>query len=157
MKNKGSHFIDKWPEWKKEMLDKYDSEDHVELACDSVFDFINHAISNPTMPTVRVPKFGTLRPMVGKLNMGIKSTFRWWKKGNKTREDVVYIVKKLWPVRNRLINEFYGEFTATNWHQYFRASVDEEFIDFVKNKYIIPRKKMPYDYKIRENKKIDLN
>jgi len=155
---RSSHFVDKWPEWKEEKMSKFDlSEEHFEFVCDSSFDFISECISNPTMPILKISGFGTLKPTIGKINLGLKSAFRWNKLGNKTTEELRNVVRRLWPVRNRLINEYYGEFTATNWHQYFKASAGGSVIQFIKNKYIKPRKKMPYKYKLRENKDITLN
>lgn len=157
-KQRSSHFVDKWPDWKKETMTETGlSEEHLEFVCDSSFEFINKCISNPTMPTIKISGFGTLKPTVGKINLGVKSAFRWMKSGNKTKDELRDVIRKLWPIRNRLINEYYGEFTATNWHQYFKASAGERFVQFINNKYVKARKRMPYKYKIRENKDIPLN
>lgn len=153
-----SHYSNRWPEWKKSKLEETGlSEEKLELLLDSVFDFVKISMENPTMPVIKLGDFANLKPSVGKLTGAVKRAIWNWRNGNKSREGVVALIKKVWPIRNRLINEYNGEFTAKNWHQYFKASVGKDFIVFVKNRYTKPRTRLTGTYRHRKNTDYPLN
>lgn len=145
------HFSDKWPEWKKKWMDELGlDEDQFNHVIDSSVDMIAEKMSNPTMPGVVIPRFGKIYPNKSYINSSIWMSILHWKKGRKTRESLVELIKRLWPIRNRLINEKDGEYTAKNWNQYYKASEGEEYVKFVENKYTGPREKIRSYRKILE-------
>lgn len=148
---------DRWLGWKNKKLEEHNiSEEHLHFAINHTFDFIEMAIMNPTMPVIVMENLGTFKPTLSMINASIRYRMRWYRSGNKSREEIVDDLKRLWPIRNRLINEALGEFTSRNWNQYFLAS-DGDYINFIKNEYTTERKWVEYKLDDKNNKKFKLN
>lgn len=127
-----NRFTDRFKGWKENVQKEYGIDDeHFDLIVEENFAFIAQCIDNPTMPVVSLPKFGTFTPTVGKLSMSVHTTLRWLReKGDSYRKTAQERIKKVWPIRNRLINEKNGEYTSANWAKHFKRSEGRKLIDF---------------------------
>jgi hypothetical protein len=112
------------------MMKEYDlSEEHLHLIVEDHFNYVGECMSNPTMPKISLPGFGKFIPSKGQINQSLRLTMRWYRiKGEGYKSRVVGVIKKLWPVRNRLINENNEEYTAKNWRKHFLKSREKDAV-----------------------------
>lgn len=120
--------LERIPGWKERIMEEYDlSEEHVDFIVNHAVNWIPDTIENPTMPEIQIKGFGTFRPNLKVIKSALSQSLRHKKIGANEQlfEDKV---RKLWPIRNRLINEANGEYTQTNWAKHFKESEGEVFI-----------------------------
>ena len=126
-----SHFVDRFGKWNVEIARITGVDEKlVRYVVDTHYDFIVEAMSNPTMPAIKLGKLGKFTPSNSRINASLRASFRHFHRGNKTREEMTASVRKLWPVKQRLYFETLGGWTAQVWHRLFRASKGETEIDF---------------------------
>ena len=125
-------FTDRFTGWEEKVREKYNlDEEQFDMLIDYNFAFIRDCMDNPTMPIITIPKFGSFSPKLGRINMSLYLYFRWYKKkGESYRNTIKEKVAIVWPVRNRLVNEAKGEYTASNWSQHFKRSIGSKKIIF---------------------------
>ena len=119
------YLLNKFESWKIKMMEDHGvTEEHLLLVLDSQFDYIAWCVDNPTMPQITIPGFGTLKPSKGLIKRSLRMVVKWRKiKGESYRERAVEMFSKLWPIKNRLLNEKNEEYTAKNWYRHFLESV----------------------------------
>ena len=122
------NILERLPGWKEKIMEEYGiTEKHLLFIVDHAVNWIPDAISNPTMPEIQIKGFGSFRPNL----RGIKNSLHMSKRHRIKSGDPTLFkekVKKLWPVRNRLINEANGEYTQTNWAKHFKESEGEVYV-----------------------------
>lgn len=98
----------------------------------AVLDSIEEYLKDPRLPNVKLPMFGEFKPSIGKIHMSLKASFRNYKrKGISTREYLVARVKRIWPIKQRILKEKEGIETWPTWKdpkvkEYFQKMVEEE-------------------------------
>lgn len=70
-------------------------------------------IVDPRMPPVFLDFFGTFTPTVGKFNWVIKNRINQLRRGHGDREKFFKFVKRVWPIRARLLQERYNSVKST--------------------------------------------
>lgn len=128
-------WIDRFPNWTDAVLKKHPnlSKADLENLVQIVFKFIHEKMSNPTYPIIRIKGFGAFQPSLKKLNFSMRMSIYMYRKGKAYRETVVNKIKRLWPIRKRIIAENNGAYTYRNWKQYHKASEGEDKIIYVSN------------------------
>lgn len=102
----------------KKIADRYDlDEREVFNILTGYFDNLSKHIKDPGMPKILIPLFGSFKPRVKKINYYIRRYIRDYREGKVKRETVFNIIKRLWPVRNRIINENQGKETWKEWRK----------------------------------------
>lgn len=86
-----------------------------ELIIDEFFKSFKNAINDPRIPKVKFPCFGTFKPKRSFIYRSLKASIYFHRLGGSTREYINARVKRLWPVRNRLIEEERGGYTYLKW------------------------------------------
>lgn len=72
-------------------------------------------MQNPMMPKILIANFGTFRPSFKKISNYMRKSFKLRKLGRLDKEKNIEMVKKLWPVKNRLAEENNG---INTWKKY---------------------------------------
>lgn len=91
------------------------TEDHINDIVDDFFKTKKKFITDPRMPKIQITNWGTFKPALGKINWQIRTAVYYFKKGNINRNKLNAKIRKLWPVRNRLIIEKNGGETWKQW------------------------------------------
>ena len=86
-----------------------------EFIVDCFFRSFKKAITDPRVPRVMLPMFGTFQPKINYIYRSLRASFRFYRKGGLTTEYIVARVKRIWPVRNRLIEEQQSKETWKLW------------------------------------------
>lgn len=90
-------------------------EDEVYEIVDEFFKTKKKFITDPRMPRIQITNWGTFKPSIGKIYWQIKTAIYYYKTGAISREKLNDKIRKLWPVRNRLIKEKNKQSTWNSW------------------------------------------
>lgn len=94
------------------------------------FESFRDALTDPRVPKVMLPLFGTFQPKIKYIYRSLRASIRFHKSGGTTREYLNARIRRIWPVRNRLIEEANK---GTTWNSWRKESVKEKFIQLVKD------------------------
>lgn len=89
--------------------------EEIERIVDHFFITLKKLITDWRMPKIQITNFGTFKPSIGRIDFVIKTTFRYFKRGNIPRERLVSKIKQIWGVKQRLIKEDLGHLTWNEW------------------------------------------
>lgn len=103
------------PELKKIAKDHGLEKENLEEMIDDFFLIFKSYLEDPRMPKVQLTNFGTFKPSLGKINHDIRRTMKRFRAGLTSREVLCEKIERLWPIRNRLINEWNGVHTWSDW------------------------------------------
>lgn len=113
---KSSNYLKKLKPVLKELSEKYDlTEDEVDEILDHFFMTLKKYMGHSTMPTIKITNFGTFRPTVSRINWQIGIAFTMMRKGMRNRLHVENMIRRLWPIKQRLIQEKRGVYTYKEW------------------------------------------
>ena len=115
-RGKSTGFLIKHRDTIKELCEKHEIEQEVlEDIIDNFFADFKKFITDPRMPKIQITNFGTFKVSVGKINWFLKVSFFHFKIGNIDRENIIKRIKRVWPVKQRLIKEDNGKETWKEW------------------------------------------
>ena len=103
------------PELKQIAKDHNLEKEQLEELVDEFFIILKSYLEDPRMPRVKLTNFGTFKPSLGKINHDIRRSMLRYRAGLLKKELLIEKIKKLWPIRNRLINEWNGVHTWEEW------------------------------------------
>ena len=72
-------------------------------------------LSDERMPTIMLPGFGKIRPTLGAISKTFRLSLRYYKEKKIPKQILDWRLKRLWPVRLRLIYEKSGKNTYKHW------------------------------------------
>lgn len=113
------------PELKKIAKDHNLEKEQLEELVDEFFITLKGFMEDPRMPRIKLTNFGTFKPSLRKINHDIRRSMIRYRAGLLKREFLVDKIKRLWPIRNRLINEWNGVHTWDEWKN--RSLVAEKY------------------------------
>lgn len=100
----------------KALADQFNvSEEYVEDLIDNFFLTLKKFITDPRMPTVKISKWGTFKPTLGKLNWAIGTTLFHMSQDRGDRDKMFKKIRVVQHVKERLLREKAGELTWKEW------------------------------------------
>jgi hypothetical protein len=81
------------------------------------FESFNNAITDPRVPKVKLPLIGTFYPKVRYIYRSLRASYRFYHLGGASSEYMKARIKRIWPVRNRLLEEANGKITWNEWRK----------------------------------------
>lgn len=88
-----------------------------EFIFDLFFKSFRDALTDPRVPKVKLPLFGTFYPKISYIYRSLRASIRFYKLGGVTREYINSRIERIWPIRNRLLKESQGEITWNRWRK----------------------------------------
>lgn len=100
----------------KEVSEKHEiSIEDLKDLLDHFFKTFKYFIEDPRMPTIKITNLGTFKPNLSKINYHIRRQILRFKKSGGNADRLKIKIKKLWPIRDRLIAESKGKITWLEW------------------------------------------
>ena len=110
------NYLQRYRPMLKEISEEHEiSEREVEHIVDHFFQTFRESIMDPRMPKIQITKFGTFRPTIGAINRHLRLSFYNFHHGRISRERMVERIKRVWPIKQRLLKEKNGEATWKEW------------------------------------------
>lgn len=103
------------PELKKIAKDNDLEKEELEQLIDEFFVVLKGFLEDPRMPKIQLTNFGTFKPSLRKINQDLRRGMARYRAGLLSKEFLVEKIHRLWPIRNRLINEKRGVHTWKEW------------------------------------------
>jgi len=92
-------------------------EEEVEQILDHFFRTLKMFMMDSRIPKIQITNFGTFRTSIALLRWHMRMAFWYREKGWWNTERVRNKIKKLYPIKNRLVEEKMGKYTYKKWQK----------------------------------------